>query len=400
MSRNKKTKINHTAQNTEIVQRRGVNSVGLPILAVELLLEIISYLADDPPVPTTNCHVLSSAYLERTDALRSLSLTSSRLRYIFTPLAYEHVQVCASPSLLPYYKFAGKIHDDQTSSTLRSRIWSAGMAKYFAYELVEQMERIVIRNKLLGTYVRTLTVVLSEYSAETVLPEFVHTLSLLPNLSTLQVLRMHTRPQSDPLGLALSKGAYEFTSIRCLVLHHKALRLAWHCPRFEELTVSCDFPFSWNAKHASENISSLQEMKRCTPRLLKFMCTGISLHDTFISNLVLLLPETLREIGLISINYIIDSHAIYYEQREARGIAQLGTLPNLRRVHFAVNRPHERPLSMESLQKTLPKLKQTLCSKSKVDLKDMLITLRHGGRGTFESKLYEDGPMGLKRVEE
>ncbi|KAJ6597630.1 hypothetical protein DFH09DRAFT_1304414 [Mycena vulgaris] len=61
----------------------------------------------------------------------------------------------------------------------------SSIARELARELVRQTEVITIHNPSLAENVRVVSVVLTEWCAETVYPEFFSSLSLLPNLNTI-----------------------------------------------------------------------------------------------------------------------------------------------------------------------------------------------------------------------
>jgi len=118
---------------------RGTNSKGLPVLADELLLEILSYF---PPIPlptVTQNTVDTSAHVSRCEALRALSTASSNLRRFFRPYVWERIAVCAGcpagESVLAYG--LGKQGD-----------------KEFAMELIKQLEIVTIRDPSLADQVR------------------------------------------------------------------------------------------------------------------------------------------------------------------------------------------------------------------------------------------------------
>ncbi|KAJ7185903.1 hypothetical protein C8R46DRAFT_881137 [Mycena filopes] len=186
-----------------------VNTSGLPVLPVELLHEIVSHLPCTP-IPCLSWHVLSGDHLARSTALRALSETCQRLRSVFLAHAWSHVEVCASAKISPSYKFRGRPGE-------RRNMWSMKLAIDLARELVRQTEILTVRNPALAPEVRTLSVALSESSADTLFPEFLRSLSLLPNLETLQIIRAPYAYEKSTWLSAFEKHKFNFPSIRTLV---------------------------------------------------------------------------------------------------------------------------------------------------------------------------------------
>ncbi|KAJ7017168.1 hypothetical protein C8F04DRAFT_1157368 [Mycena alexandri] len=218
----------HTRRGGRLRILSPLNATGLPALPAELLHETISHLSSTP-VPCLDWHVLSNNYLERSSTLRALSETCKRLRGVFLALAWEHVEVCASPKVSALYKFKTRIW---AATDRPAHIWSTDLAMDFARELVRQTETITIRNPALTLSVRTFSVALSDSSAGTLLPEFFRCLSLLPNLETLQVIRA---PSSIGNRLDDACIGHTFLSIRTLVLHMNAWSILKCCPYVERL---------------------------------------------------------------------------------------------------------------------------------------------------------------------
>ncbi|KAJ7481929.1 hypothetical protein FB451DRAFT_1237576 [Mycena latifolia] len=184
------------------------------------------------PVPVAspyNCHILPSKYLDRPIALRALSETCRRLRHIFLAKAWERVEVCATSKIAEVHERRSRRVDDQ-------------IARELATELVRQVEIITIRNPSLGQHVKTVTVVLTQWSQKTVLPEFFGSLALLPNLETLQVLRLHATDhhmrESNFLMTPGTPPKWVFPAVRTLVVDQPALFLLKCCSRVEHLTLN------------------------------------------------------------------------------------------------------------------------------------------------------------------
>ncbi|KAF8907056.1 hypothetical protein CPB84DRAFT_1769385 [Gymnopilus junonius] len=151
-------------------------------LPLELLTEILSNfkVIPVPTTPTDPCtpmfyHILEPDYLERTDALRTLSQTS-----------------CASHS--------------------KSGAWYQVLG-----ESLIRKSFLVTESQEIASHVRSMSVILSRYSTTTVLPAFVRAIEALPNLTTLQILRVHHQ-MTTPLGSAFE--GHRFPQVRKVVCGH------------------------------------------------------------------------------------------------------------------------------------------------------------------------------------
>ncbi|KAJ7185890.1 hypothetical protein C8R46DRAFT_881011 [Mycena filopes] len=214
--------------NLRLLASGPVNTIGLPVLPVELLHEIVSHLPG-APVPCLSWHVLSKDHLARSQGLRALSETCQRLRRVFLAQAWQHVEVCASPKISSLYKFKARTWPVGE----RRFLWSEDLAMDLARELARQTEILTIRNPAFAAQVRTFSVALSESSADTLFPEFFQCLALLRNLETLQII--FAPPGTYYLHLALDRNILSFQSIRTLVLHENAHEILKCCPNVERL---------------------------------------------------------------------------------------------------------------------------------------------------------------------
>ncbi|KAJ7172941.1 hypothetical protein C8R43DRAFT_1119763 [Mycena crocata] len=259
-----------------------VNTTGLPALPTETLHEIVSHFRGiHIPCPSDLNNILTRTYLERSEALLCLAETCRRLRHVFLPLAWKHVEICAHSSITAH-----------TQSNHR-RLWPLKLSKQMAMELVWHTEIITLRNPSLAQHVRVVSVALSDWSADKVFPEFFSCLAQLPNLDTLQVpsapfryrnARGSTWPITlDPLPGAIS--GHTFPGVRTLALHPNAFSILECCPNVEHLTLN-------------GYITDLLDLQRnqlstFAPLLRAFKCRATDAADV---KAILDLPRGLHEI--------------------------------------------------------------------------------------------------------
>ncbi|KAJ6597639.1 hypothetical protein DFH09DRAFT_1304422 [Mycena vulgaris] len=255
-----------------------VNTTGLPSLPVETLHEIISHFPG-VPVPCTvyTGRCLSANHLARPEALRALSETCRRLRDVLIALSWERVEVCASRRI-----------PEGSSDSFSVELWSS-ISKELVRELVRQTEVITIRNPSLAAHVRVVSVVLTDWCAETVYPEFFSSLSLLPNLNTLQsllvprvfhkTLRSAYRSSIPNLMDGVFAGRV-FSTVRTLALHLNAFDLVRCCPNVERLTLLGSF----------SGLSPVQRrsLKEDVPHLRAFTCRPV--YAGYVEALAELMP--------------------------------------------------------------------------------------------------------------
>ncbi|KAJ7653135.1 hypothetical protein DFH06DRAFT_527170 [Mycena polygramma] len=224
----------------------GSSDSGLTSLPVDVLDEIVSHFPT-VSVPLLEAQILSCSYLIRTRTLLALSETCRRFRSVFLPSAWRHLEICASRRVVSQVTKSYYYNNHATKVIDVEQRWGPQMATEFARELVWQMEVVTVRNPALASNVRVVSVLLSEWSAATVFPEFFRCLALLPNLHTIQIVRAPSKSArrygykklNDPFGRALS--GYNFPGVRTLVLHEAALGLVQCCPNVDTLTLNNSF---------------------------------------------------------------------------------------------------------------------------------------------------------------
>ncbi|CCO34711.1 hypothetical protein BN14_08818 [Rhizoctonia solani AG-1 IB] len=153
-----------------------------------------------------NSTSLPQHFLDRFSALRNLSQLCQLSREIYLPLLWERVQICIATGGA-WYREHGKNMMRKCKGLLKS--------------------------SYLWPYVRTLTVCLTRFEPENVIPPFIRLLKALPNVHTLEVLHAHGSMTS------ILKTHFEgctFPTIQKVVMPtcgHEILRC---CPSIQEVT--------------------------------------------------------------------------------------------------------------------------------------------------------------------
>ncbi|KAG8785220.1 hypothetical protein FRC12_017832, partial [Ceratobasidium sp. 428] len=175
----------------------------LPEILVDDILMNPTYIGEKVP---------AGDYKARFKVLRALSQTCYHLRDFYLPLLWERFEVC---------------------------MISSGGGSWYR-ELGQKMERTsegMLKSKHLWPYVRIVTVTLTRYKTDVVLPPFVKMLQLLPNVHTLQIPHAHSA-----MTTAL-KDAFKgstFPSIRTVIMPNCAHEILRCCPGVESVTCNED----------------------------------------------------------------------------------------------------------------------------------------------------------------
>ena len=200
----------------------------------ETFLEIISYF----PVISFRYSIdtnlksvwypthLPGEYAERSNVLRAITQTCRTLRRKFLSWSWERVEACVAPDPTAWYI--------QLGNSLESKC------------------HILLKNPLLATYVRSasprfpcstlfscviidsvMSVGITRYRMDAILPSFANCLQSLPNLQTLELSHVHqgmtTKVKKAFEGVAIP-------SIRTVVLPTVAHHILRSCPNVEDVT--------------------------------------------------------------------------------------------------------------------------------------------------------------------
>lgn len=221
-------------------------------LPLELLMEILSYFKGIRR-PSSNAYIHNtsnnlSEYLERTDTTRALSQTCRYWRFTLMPVLWESLDVCAthSKSKAWYQVFGETLVRKSTLMTANPEIASHVRSVLRAYFLVGAKPQIVDFISIICLS-RTVNVILTRYSAATVLPAFVQGLEALPNFKVLCIASAHQK-----MTTAL-KDAFEehtFPQVESIFLPPYCHNILRSCPSVRKVTCN-------DAEDASKLISAI-----------------------------------------------------------------------------------------------------------------------------------------------
>ncbi|CAE6434430.1 unnamed protein product [Rhizoctonia solani] len=153
--------------------------------------------------------------LLRFNALRALSQLSRLSRSIFLPLLWERFQVCLTPK--PGWQW-------------HSYIGHAMQRKSIG----------LLESKHLWSYVKVVTIAISQFKSSQVIPPFVQLLGMLPNVHTLEISYV-TIDIPSPASFETYFRGYTFPSIQKIVLPAYAREILRCCPNLKEVTCNRDY---------------------------------------------------------------------------------------------------------------------------------------------------------------
>ncbi|TRM65338.1 hypothetical protein BD626DRAFT_488451 [Schizophyllum amplum] len=177
------------------------NRRGLPVLPIELLLEIIDSFAQvspATPVQVLYRYPTPEKYLERRSVIGALSQTCRALRGRLLPVLWRDLQA-----------FASDAHVFAKSWRGGWREWRKNVTK----ELTRQCEIVTFRSPDVAQYVETVTVALTDFATDA-MSLFVHTLTRLPNLKTLHIVHL----AYDCFTMLNVFGKWKFLTVKTMVL--------------------------------------------------------------------------------------------------------------------------------------------------------------------------------------
>ena len=131
---------------------QAVNTSGLPALADEIYLEIMSYIPAVPIPSTTDSPLYPELRRSRHETLLSLSQTSRSLRRFFWRYLWQRIEVCEGM----------KIGDEDEVSVDAPYLpiinWDIRTHRKYNTELVRQLEIVTVRNPQLAQHVKSVLI--------------------------------------------------------------------------------------------------------------------------------------------------------------------------------------------------------------------------------------------------
>ncbi|TFK76187.1 hypothetical protein BDN72DRAFT_830724 [Pluteus cervinus] len=250
-----------------------INTTGLAALPPELLLEIVNCFRSIRTPWAVTKNPLSRAQRDRQAIIRTLSQLCRSFRQTLLPFVWRNIEVCT----VKEETWAKRSAKFKSIDGARYATWQ----KELAYDLINQLETVTIRNPQYATHVQNVCVIITCFSLPTVLPEFAKCLSLLPNLKVLQL-------QCEVSGGALQKAfhGYEYKGIRTVVIPFSNAEILRACPSVHWLHLT----------HASSRTPRPSDDRQKFKSVHKL--TGIS-KPFVLSSLVPKLPK-LKHVQLIA----------------------------------------------------------------------------------------------------
>ncbi|KAJ3507703.1 hypothetical protein NLJ89_g6158 [Agrocybe chaxingu] len=177
------TIVPHPTPSTVALCSGSVNRRGFSALPDELYLEIISNLPTLPIPKLVETPEETKGLRERYKTLLSLSQTCRSLRRVFLRYLCQRVEVYnemqTSHGVLPSLAYYRPVSSPNNRHILRVRP--------YAEEILEQLERVTIRDESLAIHVNVLNLTIPDFSLRTLLPELARCIGLFHNLHTVQL---------------------------------------------------------------------------------------------------------------------------------------------------------------------------------------------------------------------
>ncbi|KAF9482366.1 hypothetical protein BDN70DRAFT_991165 [Pholiota conissans] len=208
------------AARSTLSHSRPVNAQGLPCLADELYLEIMSYFPAYP-MPTTHSYEDMKKYGYRRLVLDALSQTCQSLRRVFLRYRWQRIEVYPQMRL-GSFRLPG-IQYKNGKATANTR--------YYAEELVKQLETVTVREPALAELVNVMDIFVSDYSVKNVVKELARCIALMPSLHTVQIhfdFSNTTGINRDIITTAFE--SYTYPQIQTAYLSVNAHSFLEHCP--------------------------------------------------------------------------------------------------------------------------------------------------------------------------
>ncbi|KAK2462994.1 hypothetical protein APHAL10511_004981 [Amanita phalloides] len=328
----------------------GLNAKGLPTVPAELLLEILSYM-QTMPIPCT-CEPMRARNKERERKMTLFALfqTCRSLRSALLPFVWERIEV-------------------YTPDTSRS--FNNHWCKNIATDLIEQLEIVTIREPSFASFVKTVSVAISGYSAYKVLREFARCLALMPNLQTIQIIDLldssvapnHSAVRESDFAKAFK--SYTFPSIKHVILSPRAHGLLRCFPNAQRVYLN----LSWAPYHRQYCVlfdsckKWLFEVAGHCPNVEEFGCSG-ELGQDFMELVISTLPK-------------LRSVQIHFNLIYSGFISWLSELRNLEKIEFVV------PICIKQLEGKREEAIRIL-EKSNGDAKKKMLVISHPEIGNVE----------------
>lgn len=171
-------------------------------------------------------NVLPGEYVERLDVLRAITQTCRMLRQKFLSWLWERVEACVVPNFSAWYIYVGNVLESKCHILLKNPSLTTHVR---SVEYLFPLFCSILRNVVDSV----MSVTISRYRMDTILPAFVDCVKSLPNLHTLELCHVHHWMTTK------LRSAFEGTvvpSIRTVVLPTIAHHLLASCPNVEDVT--------------------------------------------------------------------------------------------------------------------------------------------------------------------
>jgi len=169
-------------------------------------------------------NVLPGEFVERLDVLRAITQTCRTLRRKFLSWLWERVEACVVPTLSAWYIYVGNVLESKCHILLKNPLLATHV-RLANPHLLYPISRVIVHS--------VMSVTVSRYRMDTILPAFANCLQSLPNLHTLELCHVH---QEMTTKLKQAFEGKKIPSIRTVVLPTTAHHILRSCPNVEDVT--------------------------------------------------------------------------------------------------------------------------------------------------------------------
>jgi len=240
----------------------------------ETFLEILSYF----PVITLRYRitdlrdvwgpsVLPGVYADRLDVLRAITQTCRTFRRKFLSWLWERVEACVVPTACAWYIYVGNALESKCHILLKNPLLASHVRSVNIHFVSHPISPVILDS--------VMSVTVTRYRMDEILPAFANCLQSLPNLHTLELRHVN---QEMTMKIKKAFEGVTIPSIRTVVLPTVAHNILRSCPNVEDVicivgdssqilgTIASKCPKVERISHTSSSSTALKRWSSPNPR--------------------------------------------------------------------------------------------------------------------------------------